>query len=48
MISPNQNKNSHKLCDETEYSLLSLAESQWKRKQQHDQNVPIQVLQNKF
>ena len=35
---PNQGKNSHKLCDEMEHTLLSLAGSQWKLRQQHDQS----------
>ena len=38
---PNQHKNSHKLCDETEHPNLSLAESQWKLRQPHDQNFPM-------
>ena len=39
---PNQHKNSHKLCDETGHLILSLMESQWKLRQQHDQNFPIE------
>ena len=35
---PNQHKNSHKLCDETGHPAYSLMESQWKLRQQHDQN----------
>ena len=35
---PNQYANSHKLCDEKVNPLLSLKESQWKLRQQHDQN----------
>ena len=35
---PNQHKNSHMLCDETGHPVLSLLESQWKLRQQHDQN----------
>ena len=35
---PNQHDNSHKLCDETGHPLLNLMESQWKLRQQHDQN----------
>ena len=38
---PNQHKNSHKLCDETGNSVLSLLESRWKLRQQHDQNFPM-------
>ena len=34
----NQHKNSHKLCDETRYPVVNLMESQWKLRQQHDQN----------
>ena len=37
---PNQHENSHKLCDETGHPVLSLLESQWKLRQQHDQNFP--------
>ena len=33
---PNQHENSHKLCDETGHTVLSLLESQWKLRQQHD------------
>ena len=39
---PNQHKNSHKLCNETGNPVLSLMESQWKLRQQHDQNFPIE------
>ena len=38
---PNQHKNIHKLCDETGHLVLSLMESQWKRRQQHDQSFQI-------
>ena len=38
---PNQHENSHKLCDETGHSIVSLTESQWKLRQQHDQNFPM-------
>ena len=37
---PNQHENSHKPHDETGYPVLSLLESQWKLRQQHDQNFP--------
>ena len=37
---PNQHENSHKLCDETKHSVANLMESQWKLRQQHDQNFP--------
>ena len=35
---PNQHKNSHKLCGETRHPVLSLLKTQWKLRQQHDQN----------
>ena len=38
--SPNQHESSHKLCNETEYPVLSLTEKQWKLRKQHDQNFP--------
>ena len=37
---PNQHENSHKPCNEMGYSVLSLLESQWKLRQQHDLNFP--------
>ena len=39
---PNQHENSHKLRDETGHPVLSLLESQWKLRQQHDQNFPME------
>ena len=33
---PNQNENSHKLCDKTGHPVVILMESQWKLRQQHD------------
>ena len=39
---PNQDDNSHKLCDETGHPLLSLTESQWKLRQKHDQKFPVE------
>ena len=39
---PNQHENSHKLCDETGHPIVNLMESQWKLRQQHDQNFPIE------
>ena len=39
---PNQLKNSHKSCGEKGYPALSLLESQWKLRQQHDQNYPME------
>ena len=38
---PNQYENNPKLCDEMEHPVLSLLESQWKLRQQHDQNFPM-------
>ena len=35
---PNQHKNSHNLCDETGHPGMNMTESQWKLRQQHDQN----------
>ena len=37
----NQQENSHKLCDETGHLVVILMESQWKLRQQHDQNFPM-------
>ena len=34
----NQHENTHKICDETGHPVLSLIESQWKLRQQHNQN----------
>ena len=47
---PNQHKNSHKLCNEMGYRIVNLMESQWKLKQQHDQNFPMErkPLFNKY
>ena len=39
---PYQNEDSHKLCDETGHALLSLAENQWKLRQQDDHNYPME------
>ena len=39
---PNQDENSHKLCNETGHPVSSLLESQWKLKQ-HDQNFAMEV-----
>ena len=38
---PNQHENSQKLCDETGHPAKNLMKSQWKLRQQHDQNFPI-------
>ena len=37
-----QHDNSHKPCDETEHPVVNLMESQWKLRQQHDQNFPME------
>ena len=37
----NQHKDSENLCDETGHLVLSLTESQWKLRQQHDQNFSM-------
>ena len=39
---PNQYENSNELCSETGHPFLSLLESQWKLRQQHDQNSPME------
>ena len=39
---PNQDENSHKLCSETGYPIVSLMEGQWKLRKQHDQNLPME------
>ena len=38
---PNHHQNSHKLCNETGHPIVNLTESQWKLRQQHDQNFPM-------
>ena len=45
---PNQHENSHKPCNEMGNLVLNLLESQWKLRQQHDQNSPMEgkPLQN--
>ena len=47
---PNQHKNSCKLCDEAGHPVVNLMESQWKLRQQHDQNFLMEgkPLQNKY
>ena len=37
----NQHENSHKQRSETGHPVLSLLESQWKLRQQHDHNLPM-------
>ena len=39
---PNQQNNSHKPGDETGHPIASLMESQWKLREQHDQNFPME------
>ena len=39
--SPNQHKNSHKPCNEMGHTAVNMMESQWKLRQQHDQNFPM-------
>ena len=39
---PNQYKNSHKQCSQMGHPVLKLTESQWKLRQQHDQNLPME------
>ena len=38
----NQHKNSHKFYDEMWHPVLNLLESQWRLRQQHDQNFPME------
>ena len=39
---PNQHENNHKLYNETGHSIANLIESQWKLRQQQDQNFLIE------
>ena len=39
---PYQHENSYKLCNETGHLVVNLMESQWKLRQQHDQNFPME------
>ena len=39
---PNQDKNSHKLCDEMGHSVVKLMENHWKLKRHHNQNFRIE------
>ena len=39
---PNQHENSHNLCSETGHPVVDLMESQWKLRQQHDQNFSME------
>ena len=38
---PNQHENSHKQCNETGHPIVNMMESQWKLRQQQDQNFPM-------
>ena len=38
---PSQHENSHKLYDEMGHPIMNLMESQWKLRQQLDQNLPM-------
>ena len=39
---PNQHKIIQKLYDEMGHPIMNLMESQWKLRQQHDQNFPME------
>ena len=39
---PNLHENSHKPRDEMGHPVVNLTESQWKLRQQHDQNFPME------
>ena len=39
---PNQQENSHKRRNKMGHPVLSLCKSQWKLRQQHDQNFPME------
>ena len=39
---PNQHENSHKLFSEMGHPIVDLMESQWKLRQQHDRNFPME------
>ena len=39
----NQHKNSYKPCNELRNPIVNMIESQWKLRQQHDQNFTIEV-----
>ena len=39
---PNLHVNSHKLSDETKHPIVNLMESQWKLRQQHDLDFPME------
>ena len=39
---PNQQENSHKLCNSRGLRILNLTKSQWKLRQKNDQNFPME------
>ena len=39
---PSQYENSHKQCYEMGHPVVNILESQWKLRQQHDQNFPME------
>ena len=39
---PSKHEKSHNLCDEMEHPIVNVMESQWKLRQQHDQNFPME------
>ena len=39
---PNHHKNSQKICNERGHPLVNMKESQWKLRQQHDQNLRME------
>ena len=47
---PSQYENSHKQCYEMGHPVVNILESQWKLRQQHDQNFPMEgkPMQNKY
>ena len=47
---PNQHENGNKLWDETRRPVVNLMQSQWKLRQQHDQNFTMEEkpLHNKY
>ena len=47
---PNQQEDSYKQCDEMGSPVVNIMESQWKLKQQHDQNFAVEgkPLYNKY
>ena len=42
---PSQHENGHKLYDITGHPILRVTENQWKLRQPHDQNLPIEGKQ---